>query len=427
MENVVEFGFTHQVAAQPLHETKLVFGSRQALFQFFGLRHDHIIPPLERTLRAKAKMCSDPGMAHPQPSQPDSLHSLENLLAETRAAARDQLHTASQLQIDRLHEQIESTWHADLQGILDEGLADAAARIEHWYETEAGSRLADVAAKARANARRDLAEQLGRAVRRLRQFESEDQWTQALLEGTRGFCERAALFIVKGQSLELKAAREFENPTLDGVSLASAPAFASAVETKDTVVAMRTRSELSDGVAALVGESASARSMLFPLTARDRVPAILYADSRKEEPEPAAIEMLCAVASSVLESLAASPGPASGALINIVQPKPEAARPSTWFSLNREEQNVHLRAQRFARVQVAQMRLHKTHAVKAGRSDRNLYGHLKAEIDSGREAFRRDFLRASDSMVDYFHLELVRTLANDDAALLGADYPGPAV
>jgi hypothetical protein len=28
-------------------------------------------------------------------------------------------------------------------------------------------------------------------------------------------------------------------------------------------------------------------------------------------------------------------------------------------------------------------------------------------------------------MVDYLHLEMVHTLANDDAELLGKDYPGP--
>jgi hypothetical protein len=28
-------------------------------------------------------------------------------------------------------------------------------------------------------------------------------------------------------------------------------------------------------------------------------------------------------------------------------------------------------------------------------------------------------------MVDYIHVELLRTLANDDAELLGEDYPGP--
>jgi hypothetical protein len=95
--------------------------------------------------------------------------------------------------------------------------------------------------------------------------------------------------------------------------------------------------------------------------------------------------------------------------------------------LGKDQQELHLRAQRFARVQVAEMRLYKAQAVKNGRLNADLYSCLKHEIDTGREAFRRDFLSASPSMADYFHLELVQTLANDDAALLGKEYPGPMV
>jgi hypothetical protein len=71
------------------------------------------------------------------------------------------------------------------------------------------------------------------------------------------------------------------------------------------------------------------------------------------------------------------------------------------------------------------MRLYKSQNVKIGRAARNLYTSLRAEIDSARETFRRDFLSAPGGMVDYLHLELVRTLANDDVELLGSDYPGP--
>ena len=36
-------------------------------------------------------------------------------------------------------------------------------------------------------------------------------------------------------------------------------------------------------------------------------------------------------------------------------------------------------------------------------------------------------MTSSPTMVDYLHLELVRSLANDDAILLGPNYPGPLV
>ena len=44
-----------------------------------------------------------------------------------------------------------------------------------------------------------------------------------------------------------------------------------------------------------------------------------------------------------------------------------------WFELSREDQELHLKAQRFARVQVAEMRLYKSDAVKEGRASRELY------------------------------------------------------
>jgi hypothetical protein len=367
-------------------------------------------------------------MANSDPLPPDSAKTLEDVLADTKATARDQLHAASQLQLDRLHEQLSAAWHNDLERIFDERLAEASARIEEWHQSDSGSRIATVAANARASARRDLSEQLGQAVRRLRQFESEEQWGQVLLDATRGFCARAALFVVNGPALELRAARGIETPgTALKLSLASAPAFASAVESRDTVVAMRTRGELSEAVASLVVESPVQRSSLFPLTTRDRVPAVLYADSEEDNLEPAALEMLCSVASAVLEGIAANARPSSGELVKIVGSGAESSRPTTWYALNREEQNLHLRAQRFARVQVAEMRLYRAQAVKKGRAERDLYNHLKTEIDGGRETFRKDFLSASDSMVDYFHLELLRTLANEDVALLGPGYPGPMV
>ncbi len=104
---------------------------------------------------------------------------------------------------------------------------------------------------------------------------------------------------------------------------------------------------------------------------------------------------------------------------------PMAGAPAPeWSELSREEQALHLRAQRFARVRVAGMRLDHAPAVRAGRANKTLYAELKQTIDSGRDAFRREFLSASSFMPDYFHWELVRTLANDDVSVLGEDYPG---
>ena len=73
------------------------------------------------------------------------------------------------------------------------------------------------------------------------------------------------------------------------------------------------------------------------------------------------------------------------------------------------------------------MRLYRPDAVKAGRAQGDLYSALQDAIDEGREAFRQTFVKASPTMFDYFHLELVRTLANNDPAWLGEKYPGRLV
>lgn len=94
-------------------------------------------------------------------------------------------------------------------------------------------------------------------------------------------------------------------------------------------------------------------------------------------------------------------------------------------SISKEAEPVHFRAQRFARVRVAEIRLYHSQAVLRGRAAKNLYTGLKEEIDSARDVFERDYLSNSVSLPDYLHLELVRTLANGDEKLLGEKYPGP--
>ena len=120
--------------------------------------------------------------------------------------------------------------------------------------------------------------------------------------------------------------------------------------------------------------------------------------------EPAAIEFLGMLASLTWPSAATSPSAAEAA------PQPEKGN---------------LGAQRFARVKVAEIQLYHPSSVKAGRAAKDLYGTLKPQIDAAREAFRERFLTPVNGTGDYLHAELVHELANDDATLLGPDYPGP--
>ena len=97
-----------------------------------------------------------------------------------------------------------------------------------------------------------------------------------------------------------------------------------------------------------------------------------------------------------------------------------------WADLDEHQRQLHMRAQRFARVTVAEMQLAKPGECRAGRAKADFYLFLNKEIDKAREIYRKQFMTIS-SMVDYLHLELVQTAVEGDERKLGADYPGQLV
>jgi hypothetical protein len=102
-----------------------------------------------------------------------------------------------------------------------------------------------------------------------------------------------------------------------------------------------------------------------------------------------------------------------------------AAPASSWSSLSTEDQAAHLRAQRTARVRVAQIRISEPAALRRGAQERNIYKALRPSIDAARGEYRKAHMTETPGMVDYLHLEMVRSLARDDENLLGVEYPGP--
>jgi hypothetical protein len=98
-----------------------------------------------------------------------------------------------------------------------------------------------------------------------------------------------------------------------------------------------------------------------------------------------------------------------------------------WSDLSPEDQKLHLQAQRVARVKAAEMRLYHAEELRKGVFDGNIYNALQPEIDKARADFLQDFLSKSRTMVDYLHLEILRSLAHEDDRLLGQHYPGPMV
>ena len=275
--------------------------------------------------------------------------------------------------------------------------------------------------EARGRARGELAEQLNQAVRRIRHASTREELLATLLDAACGFAGGAAVFRIDGDVARGERIRGVPEDIAEvfadfEIPLASAAALAGAVESRDPVIAATTGAEVSGEMAGLAACGAQDRASIFPLVVENRVPALLYAWG---DVQGAALELFAqAAAAAWIE-----PAAAQLELVTIAAPAPVAAPAAPEFSSG--EERLHLRAQRFARVQVAEMRLHEAAVVHSGAAQKNLYEALRPRIDAARAAMREKFFEPRPGMVDYLHLELVRTLAHDDPELLGKDYPGP--
>jgi hypothetical protein len=358
---------------------------------------------------------------------------LRSALAESQATAREQLIAAWQLHIDRVREELESGWREQMELIFQQRFAEIEAKLQENFDRAVeGLVTAAVTTKVeqeRGATERNLSDQLNQAARRLRSSDSRETWIATLLEAASSFCDRAALFRVNaGQQVKFEGGLGVGEDDEVEFPASSAPAFANAIESKDTVVAVATRRELSDAVVDLFGGSEGSKIYLFPLVLHREAVGVLTAESEERATNVSALELITSLAvQSITEEEEVTVQPPSADLVGITGinlPPPNIA--NTQLSvLPKSDQEAHLRAQRFARTQVARLLLYKVEKVREGRAARNLYANLKEEIDAGRDAFRRQFMAACPSMVDYYHVELVGTLGRNDGAVLGPEYPGP--
>ena len=84
---------------------------------------------------------------------------------------------------------------------------------------------------------------------------------------------------------------------------------------------------------------------------------------------------------------------------------------------------AHERARRFAKLLVEEIKLYNQSKVAEGRARGDLYSRLREDIEKSRSAYQK---RYGESVrdVDYFTQELMRILADNNRAVMGAGFPG---
>lgn len=97
------------------------------------------------------------------------------------------------------------------------------------------------------------------------------------------------------------------------------------------------------------------------------------------------------------------------------------------IEVNEGEKRLHIDARRFARLLVSEIKLYNEDKVQKGRHEGDLYDRLREEIDRSRLMYEKRVSPQVATRYDYFHQELINTLAEGNPDKLGNKYPGASV
>ena len=225
------------------------------------------------------------------------------------------------------------------------------------------------------------------------------------------------------------------------------------------------------------GGPANEQLMVLPLVLKDKVAALLYADGGTEGVlDSAALEILVMATSAWLEvaslrkqahkevsEVAPIERPPAAAPVQTVSsfsdpfasappkhvaakvvPEPEpvaevvevaahaasasaaasapAAATDPFAGMSAEDADTHRKAQRFARLLVDEIKLYNQAKVAEGRRNKDLYDRLKEDIEKSRSTFQKRYGTTAAASGDYFQKEVVRSLAEDDYSVMGANF-----
>jgi hypothetical protein len=307
-----------------------------------------------------------------------------------------------------------------------------------------------------------------RAVSVIHTGATQREILRALLDSAAQYCTRVALFVVKSGAATGWQGRGFD----DGDGLKDFPfdlnsGLGSRV-LQDRTPALGKASDVDPRFIERFRAPAQNQAMLLPLMLKEKLAALVYADGSMDA---VALELLTLATSAWLEVAAlrkqspkegesTTPGarvqtpvpvetvstfndpfaahaprhavasiPAAPAAASERHTDPDATiiRPAASVAtapdgLSPEDADTHRKAQRFAKLLVDEIKLYNQAKVTEGRKHKDLYDRLKEEIDKSRATYQRRYGNTTAASGDYFNGEVVRSLAEDDPSIMGANF-----
>jgi hypothetical protein len=396
---------------------------------------------------------------------------VQQLLTEA-AAQREEAVRAAKIQIFEEAEQAAQTRVADaeargraqMEEQIARALADdrdrAAREIRKQLEAEGDKKMHDALEVAENRMRVALADGEARAAddlktavaaARVKEREIEMAGVSRLLESVRGLDGATSLSEVL-DALALAAAREaaraavvvLRNDRIQGWRMSGFGARDSQPKSIDLALtdagviglaigaarAVTTRDSQGAGIGPGFETLPQDRmGLAVPVIVGGRVVAVVYADAvtmdghERHVPSswPELIEVLARHAGRCLEALTTqkTPGAAGGAGATTAAGAPGVSPLPGPSAMMQITDGVAAAARRTARLLVSDIRLFHEPAVHEGRRQRNLLTRLGPEIEKARQAYNEQVPAGVRDHADYFHQELIKTLAGGDAALLG--------
>ncbi len=248
-----------------------------------------------------------------------------------------------------------------------------------------------------------------------------------LLEGEARFAGRVALFVVKGGAVNGWQGTGFDdNEAIKSLTLNTGSGLVARAIQGRNPAGGAAREFDSDFINA-VKAPADDQCMVLPLVVKDKVAAVIYADAGTAPGgtlDASGLQALTRFAAVWLELTALRK--ASGAVAeDLPQAQPPAAMaaaaaPAAPVS---EEDELHKKARRFAKLLVEEIRLYNQPKVDEGRQHKDLYDRLKVDIEKSRATYDKRYAESPVASAGYFTQELIRILADNDVSLMGAGFP----
>jgi hypothetical protein len=316
----------------------------------------------------------------------------------------------------------------EIQNIIEEAVAEVLDAALPKLRAEIVRRAVEVVESLAPAPGASPSDLLNAAAASIQESGSQAEILRHLLEGSARFAGRVALFVVKGATINGWQGIGFEdNDAIKNVNVNSSSGMVGRA-IQGRAPAAGSAGEFDSGFISTVKAPAENNCLVLPLVVKDKAAAVIYADGGTAPGghlDASGLQALTRFAAIWLEvsalrkanGSAAEEAPQAAAMAASAASVPTAAAPVS------EENELHKKARRFAKLLVEEIKLYNQPKVEEGRQNKDLYDRLKVDIEKSRATYDKRYAESAVASADYFTQELVRILADNDISLMGAGFP----